>query len=300
MSLIAIAKIVKGNSDNIIKLRVLDTDKKKFKDIDCEQVVDAVVSNRDKYKDSNLYAIKHKNDIYYLKYIYSYIPDIEIDSVLEDDYWYVFKKSDKYNRYLMTDMVGNIQEVVDVEASMYNTCNVQYDTNRHIIFVEGLIADKRKHKGTEREREIKEEYDKFIAKTKLLGMDNSFEYIVDGEDVIFAEYTGLSDKVIIPNFITIIGSYAFPNFDYANLEREYDEELNVKEIVLNKGLKKICYNAFYGLQIKEIVIPETVELIEKSAFVECKVNVYNNGERTLKKECIKLLNPNTIVEDFEI
>ena len=99
---------------------------------------------------------------------------------------------------------------------------------------------------------VDEKYKEFRLKALLLGMDISFEYIIENTEVKVKRYTGNSYKVIIPNFITAIRYEAFAN-------------AGIQELTLNNGLKHIGNNAFDGNKVKSIELPETVEFVCRQA-----------------------------------
>lgn len=122
---------------------------------------------------------------------------------------------------------------------------------------------------------IDNEYKRFLVKSTLLGLDNRFDYVVEGQSVKLIAYRGESKKVILPSLVTSIAGYAFSYTD-------------VEEVQLNMGLKFIGKKAFVGNNIKKIEIPETVEYIGQYAFIgnpglmkiykgnTCNINVINN------------------------
>ena len=119
---------------------------------------------------------------------------------------------------------------------------------------------------------IDKKYDEFKAKASLLGLNIDFEYSIENEDVKLRKYTGKSDKVILPSFITTICKGAFRN-------------KGIKEIALNEGLKYIGSDAFTNNNIECIEIPKTVKFVGQSAF---------DSKDTGSKIYIKL-NTNTVI-----
>lgn len=101
--------------------------------------------------------------------------------------------------------------------------------------------------------QIDNKYKAFIAKSKLLGIDNSFEYKIESNRVKLSLYKGNNDNVTIPGFIDIISGGAFKNKD-------------IKSVKLNDGLTHIGSNAFSYNEIPEIDIPESVVYIGQGAF----------------------------------
>ena len=118
---------------------------------------------------------------------------------------------------------------------------------------------------------IDQKYREFIAKTNLLGLDISFRYVIENHDVKIKSYTGTSEKVILPSFITTVCGSVF-------MYR------HIYELKLNKGLKHIGAAAFAGNNLKYIEIPETVEFICQQA---CD---FNHTQIVCKK-----MNPNTLM-----
>ena len=96
-------------------------------------------------------------------------------------------------------------------------------------------------------------YNIFRSKALTLGLDISFDYILEGENVKLVKYTGTSKKVILPNFITAICNGAF-KFKHIN------------ELTLNAGLRHIGSGAFTHTGITYVEIPKNTEFMSEQAF----------------------------------
>ena len=118
---------------------------------------------------------------------------------------------------------------------------------------------------------IDKKYDEFKAKTALIGLDISFRYTIENDDVKLTSYTGTSERVILPSFITTIHSSVF-------MYR------HIHELKLNNGLKHIGAAAFAGNNLKHLELPETVEFLCQQA---CD---FNHTRITVKKT-----NPDTVI-----
>ena len=141
------------------------------------------------------------------------------------------------------------------------------------------------HWDTEFDKYIKSKYERFIAKTILLGYRNiSFEYEIENREVRLKNYTGLNNNVILPPFITAIMKDAFRG--------KY-----IKTIRLNHGLKVIGEAAFYHAgssnSLEHIEIPETVEIIGDDAFTGNRKLAKSDG--TINTERFKLLSDKTVI-----
>ena len=135
---------------------------------------------------------------------------------------------------------------------------------------------------TEFKAAIAEKYEKYVAKSALLGRKMSFNYIIEGEKVKLTRYTGETKNVIMPNFVTTIMSRAF-----------YFRKLET--ITLNIGLKYIGHQAFGQCKLSEVIIPETVKFMG--------LDIFSKNDRLLKdgayrKDRIKILSKNTTVLDL--
>lgn len=126
---------------------------------------------------------------------------------------------------------------------------------------------------------IDNEYRKFIAKAKLLGLDNTFDYRVENNSVILTYYTGESKTVILPNFITSIGNKAF-----------YFKEM--KKIGLSNNIEYIGDSVFCGNELRGLVIPEKTKFIGQYSFTMSK--------RKLDKSNVTLESESTVVFDWDI
>ena len=98
------------------------------------------------------------------------------------------------------------------------------------------------------EESIDSKYEIFIAKTKLLGYDMSFNYKIEGTQVKLTSYECASKEVIVPKFITAITDRSFL-------------ECEITKITMDRGLTHIGGYAFHGCNLSEITIPDTVQII---------------------------------------
>ena len=130
-------------------------------------------------------------------------------------------------------------------------------------------------------RSIAEKYKIYLAKTSLLGHDMSFDYDIEGTQVKLQCYTGTSKQVIVPKFVTIIMKEAFT-------------VTGIEKITLDNGITHIGEAAFQRCNLREITIPETVELKCPWAFYENKRLVGENDEY---KDTIKILSSKTVILD---
>ena len=121
---------------------------------------------------------------------------------------------------------------------------------------------------------INKKYEEFRAKTLLLGLDISFEYIIENDEVKITKYTGKSKRILLPNFITTICKEAFKNKGITSLE-------------LNVGLKYIGNKAFEDNHITDIRLPKTLELVGQEAFQyngRCNVYKKSNSKTIIIKD----------------
>ena len=134
---------------------------------------------------------------------------------------------------------------------------------------------------------IKEKYNIFIAKTKMLGYKTTtFEYNTENKEVRLTKYTGREKDAIIPPFVTAIKENAF---NYRTIEA----------LRLSEGLKVIGTDAFntWGSSegFKNVVIPSTVELIGNDAFRGNFKLAHHSGAK--HKKYFEILSEKTIVLD---
>lgn len=90
-------------------------------------------------------------------------------------------------------------------------------------------------------------YSRFMAKASLIGMDMSFKYRVEGHRVILTEYTGHSNTLIVPDFVTSIGYMAF----YKNT--------SLSDIEMPRKLDGIGAYTFSMTNITHVDMPEEVK-----------------------------------------
>lgn len=193
-------------------------------------------------------------------------------------------------QFKITSAYGHVQYVDIKELAEMANSNILY--NCRINSGELEFIDKCILKTTREFKDsIDDKYNKFIAKSKMVGLDGRFEYSVEGDNIILAQYKGESERFIVPSFITSISSEAF---QYSYME----------SIELNNGLKYIGANAFRASSIRAIEIPETVKYIGQYAFAGnpglMKIyNSNNNKINVINNELVKM-SRNTISFDNEI
>ena len=113
------------------------------------------------------------------------------------------------NTYRVVDFNGDISNIWEEDLQdliEYN--NITNTQNEYQI-----VKDK------EFEKSIAVKYNKFIAKTRLLGMgDNTFDYEIENQDVRLVNYTGENKNIILPSFITAIMTGAFSNVSIKTIQ----------------------------------------------------------------------------------
>ena len=164
-----------------------------------------------------------------------------------------------------------------IEESKMANCTFNKDTQEYKSVDTYIIKNDSKFSAY-----IALKYAEFRAKVWLLGLDISFDYTIEGEDVRLTRYTGTSRKVILPSFITIIRQNAFLG-DY------------ITDIKFSTGLKFIGSWAFDRNDIAYVEFPESVEFIGQKAFFEN--NMLLNTNNKLDENKYKVLNNKAIVLD---
>lgn len=186
------------------------------------------------------------------------------------------------DEYKVVDRKGTVKELTGAamrtEIVLNRVANASYNLKQNKYTVQDtyeIIKD------TEFEQEINEKYRQFIAKSKLMGMDNSFRYEIENGEVRLAEYTGKPGKVIIPNFVTIIKQRAFYN-------------KGVTEIKIGIAVKFIGDEAFERNEISAVEIPESVITMANTAFKSNKRSLYL-GSVNFNRDNFKFLGDNTTI-----
>ena len=164
----------------------------------------------------------------------------------------VTKSNEELKELIRDDRVGNCSIENEVYKSI-GTYNAAYDT--------------------EFKEQIEEKYKIYVAKSALLGLNTTFEYIIEGQEVKLKSYTGTSKDVILPGFITSIMTRSFGH-------------THIRKLVLSEGLKSIGSFSFSACDIEELVIPSTVQIICNKAF---------NLNKGLSVGTIKILNTKTLI-----
>lgn len=168
------------------------------------------------------------------------------------------------------------------EDSIVIHCNIEEVSSNTILI----------KKYPEFELKVYNEFNNFIAKSKLMGIDNGFNYHIKGHTVILSKYTGTSEDVIIPSFVNVIAERAFQT-----------TAIEIKKLKLTDGLREIQAKAFQYNDIKEVDIPTTVEFIGENAFFDnegltIEYVSAKNGERVcqIDKSKLRISNKYTVVE----
>ena len=127
---------------------------------------------------------------------------------------------------------------------------------------------------------IDSKYEEFSSKSRMLGLDMSFNYRVENKEVKLYSYKGESKRVILPSFVTSICSNAFVN-------------TRIEEIQLNEGLNYIGHVAFENCRLKQLVIPKSVQLMYQRAFMYNGSDIYLQDKFNTK--VVKILNDKMIL-----
>lgn len=168
---------------------------------------------------------------------YSNINMVVLLAVLDNERYKVIKNG----LYVHTISMGELIKII--EANNITNCRL---VNGDIVYNKNHILELTPDK--DYVTYITEQYEKYILKTSLLGLDYSFEYEIEGKAVRINRYNGKSKNVALPKFITDIGCHAFAN-DV------------IETIVLNEGLRSIGLGNFKYCDIDKLVIPESVNFI---------------------------------------
>ena len=78
------------------------------------------------------------------------------------------------------------------------------------------------------------------------------------EDGVLHKYKGDDTPAIVPDGVTVIGSYAFKDHEY------------IKKITLPEGVELIEFSAFEDCEwLEELNLPSSLKMIEPAAFIGC-------------------------------
>ena len=251
MQLYLIAKIMAENTVKTLKYRIIDIESGNTEDMREEDLLESLKIGSWGFE--NVAIDKRKDSKIKVKEGMENIPTLDEKGNILSNKQYVLALTNEIEQ--STTILKFNGEILTVEAAEMN----YYDAK-----VAGLpINYNNKHwekeeQTKEKERLVKSKintlYELFILKTRALCLDCSFNYIVEGETgVRLTEYTGKSTHVIIPGFITIIGSTVFCG-------------KNITNVSLTDGLQEIRYNAFAMNNIGNVDIPKTVRHIGRAAF----------------------------------
>ena len=133
------------------------------------------------------------------------------------------------------------------------------------------------------EAQIKDKYDRYVAKSTMLGKKMSFDYIIEGRMVKLVKYTGITKDVIIPKFVTTIMTSAF-------------QKCGIETLIMDNGIKHIGDTAFQGCNLSEIVIPQTVEFMGSNVFYKNSKLLTQDGD--YRDDRITIVNKNATIIDI--
>lgn len=162
----------------------------------------------------------------------------------------VFRDDTTVTEVVISDGISYIAE--NVFLSCYNLKTIEIPASVNSV-------------GTNAFTDTQWEYDQLADKDEIIVNDvlckvkkDSGTYsIPDGVKTVasgvFYNNTGLTG-INIPDSVEVIGAYAFAGCT------------GLTEVKLPSGLKRIEYGAFSGMNLKEIVVPATVEYIGNEAF----------------------------------
>ena len=113
----------------------------------------------------------------------------------------------------------------------------------------------------------------------MLGRKVTFDYTIEGTNIIILNHLGGNKDILITNFITSIKEWAFLGSRLAS-------------VTLGTRIKYIGTSAFEGCNILDIVIPEGIEFVGTDAFQSNKKLINDRGEYTNN---IKILGQSTLI-----
>ena len=155
------------------------------------------------------------------------------------------------------------------------------------LITESWGADQKKIEGT---------LNAGLAKSKFHELEETdsslFKVILnnEGNGIIITGYTGYSHRIRVPSQIQgfpviEIGESAFSPFDTHDINKT--SEL-LSQVILPEGLIKIGRAAFAGQGITSIKLPETLQIIDAGAFLDC----YNLKSIKLPSSLVHVLGDN--------
>lgn len=239
-----------------------------------------VVDLLKKYKMEAKNFCIHKGQIEIKKWPHKIKRSSELFTSTESDY--VLLTSVNEQKFKVVSFRGVIYYFGAEELKRYirqdKIANCDFTSNKETIYKS--VDTYSIHNESNFEKFVVLKYEEFRAKTLMLGLDVSFKYIIEGKDVNLVEYTGTSNRVILPSFITTINKGAFKDED-------------ITEIKLNEGLKYIGQEAFMDNKLSHIEIPISVEFIGGKAFYNNERLLGKDGD--IDKNKVKLLNSEALV-----
>ena len=223
MRMYLIAKIRGGNNNRPIKFRIINLDNERIKDVSKEELIEDIKKNP--------WAFENVA--------------VEADKILQQttgiELYEITAKEGSEEIPLLNIAGGNLSRIEYIIISIDEAKNsiklIRYDgdisehdlrkVHSHATEIANL-PEKYKQRNwkmepipTEDEKNLTaladELYEKFILKTRALGLDCTFTYKVNRTDIILTLYTGTSTHAIVPKFITVIGNGAFHKKGLLNL-----------------------------------------------------------------------------------
>ena len=243
MRICLIATIRKSINGKIIRYRLIDIDSGEIKEVNRNLLIKAVKSKGWAFRNVAIETNNYTDELTTRERLEE-IPIVDTAGKLLSKTKYVVVSVDEIKASItLAEFSGEMIEL-DVDKIYKYATEMASKPNdyKHEKW-------KIKETPTDEERAILLKIDKlyntFILKTRAIGLDCSFEYLIAKNDVILKSYIGISKHAIIPNFITVIANEAF-----------YNKGITI--LSLNDGLETIRQYAF--------AINDIVEVIDKKAF----------------------------------
>lgn len=174
------------------------------------------------------------------------------------------------------------ESVISISQGAFSGCSRLLEVVNHSTHITVEAGSKNNGSVGNYAKFVYNSNDEFEKSNLTIDKDGFVTY-KDGDDVVLLAYYGDNNKLIIPDYVTKIGNYAFYR------------ESNIIEVVINDNVTSIGEYSFANSSIISVHIGNKVELISSYAFDYA----YELVEITIPKS-VKVIAPNAFYDAYNL
>lgn len=267
--LIYIIAEIRDREDKTCGYRLLDTETGKVTDMKCQTLRDKIqsrdikVENNTSEHTSGYTIISTSFEIASKPYI------VILDRLSLFDY--------KYADYKGNIFIRNIEEIKNRFTRIANGVYIE----ETVVSIEYDGCRPTYNWDISNSIELSDKVNKYKAKTNLLGLGSMDIQVID-DNVVLVSLDKDTERVIIPNFVTAIGNWAFsdcnsitevsiPNSVRFIGQGAFNRCKQLRKVTIEGGDTQICKGAFYECkELVNVILPSKIKRIPHKAFFGCE------------------------------